>query len=157
MTSDIMTKMNVLKAGVITALIAGILFSGGFAFAQSEDEQALRDTIRAAILSDPRSKTMTDAEVGTMVLALTRQAQSVGMTAEDIVWRPTEAAPAGSESTCDGLLCSLNHAFGFDGSDYTIPIWLGASALMLIFLIAGILELRHVHRKRLAQRPPIQQ
>lgn len=122
--------------------------------AQSQDE-ALRDTIRAAILSDPRSQAMSPEEIESMTTALVRQAQSVGMTAEDIIWRPvTDQAPAdqGSAAPCDGFLCALNQAFGFDGSDYTIPVWLGAISLMLIFIIALIFEYRHLHKKQMLAR-----
>lgn len=140
-----------LTAGI---MLAAFFFSAETAFAQ-EGDPALRETIRSAILSDPRSASMTPTEVDAMVAALTRQAESVGMTAEDIVWRPVEeqsgSAQGNAQGTpCEGFLCSLNNAFGFDGSDYTIPVMLGASALMLIFIIAAILEYRHIHRKKLA-------
>lgn len=130
--------------------------------AQTAEEQ-LSATIRAAILSDARSQSMTPEEVDTMTAALTRQAQSVGMTAEDIIWRPTIAGSTGAEPmqpVCDDFLCNLNNAFGFDGSNYTIPIWLGISSLLLIFLIATVLEYRHLHHKKMmaqsgqAQMPP---
>jgi hypothetical protein len=149
------TAMKSLSTAFVLMTVASLMVSTGVASAQSAEELELRSTIRAAILSDSRSQTMTEAEVDAMVLALTRQAQSVGMTAEDIVWRPTDANTAEGEGTagaCDGFLCALNRAFGFDGSDYTIPIWLGASALMLILLIAGLLEYQHIHKKHLLAR-----
>lgn len=130
------------------AFLFTLVLSSSIAAAQTGDDD-LRSTIRAAILSDSRSQGMSPAEIDAMVEALTRQAQSVGMTAQDIVWRPTEAAPVQQQEACTGFLCNLNKAFGFDGSDYTIPIWLAASALMLIFLIAGVLEYRHAHRKKM--------
>ncbi|MHB1086768.1 MAG: hypothetical protein ACYCZ0_03405, partial [Minisyncoccota bacterium] len=120
----------------------------GSTFAQAQDD-SLKSTIRAAIQADPRSQGMTEAEIDAMVQALSHQAQSVGMTSEDIVWRPTEEGAVGGDAPlCDGVLCGLNYAFGLDGSNYTIPIWLGACALMLIFIIAGILEYRHLHHKK---------
>lgn len=149
--------MNISLRFIKTSLIAGLLAlaifgaSFGSVFAQTQ-EDALRATIRAAILSDSRSFSMTEAEIDAMVIALARQAESVGMTAEDIVWRPTEeGATQAAPVACDGFLCSLNNAFGFDGSDYTIPIMLGASALMLIFIIAGLLEYRHLHHKKMRE------
>ncbi len=140
---------------VIGLLMTLALFSSfGFALAQANDE-SLEATIRAAVLSDPRSQDMTPAEIDAMVAALSRQAQSVGMTSDDIIWRPAptdgEATGTATTQACDGFLCSLNHAFGFDGSDYTIPIWLGACALMLIFLIGGVMEYHHLHKRKLAR------
>ncbi len=144
-----MTRSKFVLASML--IVFASLLGASFVSAQTSDE-ALSQTIRAAILSDPRSQTMTEAEVDAMVIALSRQAESVGMTSDDILWRPTDAVGAADGAACEGFLCALNHAFGFDGSDYTIPVWLGASALMLIFLIAGILEYRHIHRKHLLAR-----
>lgn len=138
---------------IVSAIIVMSFSLFGTAGAQTPEEH-LSATIRAAILSDPRSQGMTPEEVDTMTAALTRQAQSVGMTAQDIVWRPTIAGSTGMQESaqpvCDDFLCNLNNAFGFDGSNYTIPIWLGISSLLLIFLIATVLEYRHLHHKKMA-------
>lgn len=150
-------------AVVGTAVALALSLSPIIASAQTADEQ-LSATIRAAILSDPRSQSMTPAEVDEMTAALTRQAESVGMTAEDIVWRPTIGGSTGMDVSqapmCDNFLCNLNNAFGFDGSNYTIPIWLGISSLLLIFIIASVLEYRHLHYKKMMQtgsQPPAMQ
>ncbi|TSC63270.1 MAG: hypothetical protein Athens041674_266 [Parcubacteria group bacterium Athens0416_74] len=143
-------SLNSIKIGLIISALV-LMFSSaalGSVSAQTQDD-SLKSTIRAAIQADPRSQGMTEAEIDAMVQALTHQAQSVGMTSEDIVWRPTgEGAAGGDAPLCDGVLCGLNYAFGLDGSNYTIPIWLGACALMLMFIIAGILEYRHLHHKK---------
>lgn len=144
------TSLKTIKVSLIASVLAMLFFNGtlGTVSAQTQDD-ALSSTIRAAIQADSRSQGMTEAEIDAMVQALTHQAQSVGMTSEDIVWRPTgEAAVGGDVPLCDGVLCGLNYAFGLDGSNYTIPIWLGACALMLMFIIAGILEYRHLHHKK---------
>ncbi len=147
--------MNAFRPTLIVAFVCAAFALPLFVSAQASDEAALSSTIRAAILSDPRSQSMTEAEVDAMVVALTRQAQSVGMTADDIVWRPAETGTVGDGAAGEcGFLCALNHAFGFDGSDYTIPIWLGACSLMLIFLIAAIWEYQHLHKRRAASQPP---
>lgn len=155
MTTIFTHGSRALAASVLAIVMS---FSIGIYTTQAQTEDtALRDTIRAAILSDPRSQSMTPEEIESMTVALARQAESVGMTADDILWRPvTEEAGSQQQGaeTCDGILCALNHAFGFDGSNYTIPIWLGAISLMLIFIIATIFEYRHLHKKKMQGEAP---
>jgi hypothetical protein len=142
-------SLKSIRTGLIISALAILFFATfGSTFVRAQDD-SLSSTIRAAIQADPRSQGMTEAEIDAMVQALSHQAQSVGMTSEDIVWRPTEEGAVGGDAPlCDGVLCGLNYAFGLDGSNYTIPIWLGACALMLMFIIAGILEYRHLHHKK---------
>lgn len=153
MTSRSSSTETFARLAIFATVLVLSLSVFGTAAAQTAEEQ-LSATIQAAILSDPRSQSMTPEEVDTMTAALTRQAQSVGMTAQDIVWRPTIAGSTGmqepAQPACDDFLCNLNNAFGFDGSNYTIPIWLGISSLLLIFLIATVLEYRHLHHKKMA-------
>lgn len=112
-------------------------------------QQDLRSTVELAIRSDSRAAGLTDAQISALVDGLVREATSKGVTAEDIIWRPTGADAEQAGFAQNGFLGSLNNALGFDGSDYTIPLWLGACSLMLIFLIAGILEIHHLHVKKL--------
>ena len=102
----------------------------------------LEATIRAAILSDPRTATMSEAEIDAMVAALAQEAATQGVTSQDIQWRPQEERGFMSETgvgSCN-MLCKLTNAFGFDGSDVTIPIALGICAGLLIFLIGSLLH-----------------
>lgn len=107
----------------------------------------LHETVRAAILADPRTSLMSEAEIEEMVVALTEEATVQGITSADIAWRPQEAKEA--ESTgCENVpefLCALNRAFGFDGSDAKIPIGLGVSSALLLFLIGSILLHQYGH------------
>ena len=56
----------------------------------SAKDDDLTATVRGAILSDPRSETMSQTEVDAMVNALVEEARVKGVTAEDIVWWPEE-------------------------------------------------------------------
>lgn len=100
----------------------------------------LQATIRAAILSDPRTAAMSEAEIDAMVVALSQEAAAQGVTSQDITWRPQEEAGAGNQASSCGMLCMLTNAFGFDGSDVTIPIGLGVSSALLLFLIGSLLH-----------------
>lgn len=133
------------------ALLAAALFvlacSFGLASGQEGDAQ-LRDTIRGAILMDPRSHSMTPEELESLVAALTREAEADGLTSDDVLWRPTgEAVGSAQVPPCDNFLCQLNRAFGFDGSDYTIPIWLAACSLALIFIFAAHRKMARLHAR----------
>ena len=146
-----MTRFLTYAPKILFALaLVSSLFFGTNASAQVQEDE-LRATIRSEILSDERSRDMSETEVDLLVDALAGQAQAEGMTAEDITWQPSEDAAFEESASCEGFLCALNHAFGFDGSDYTIPIMLGACALALIFIIATILEYHHLHRKKMMQ------
>ena len=108
----------------------------------------LRATIRAAILSDPRTAEMSEAEIDAMVGALAEEASVQGVGSSDIMWRPIEYGVPVSADRCGSLpefFCTVNEAFGFDGSDFTIPIGLGVSAAFLLFVIGSLLLHRHGH------------
>ena len=120
------------SVSIIILLLAPLALS-----AQTEGE--LQATIRAAILSDPRTATMSEAEVDAMVAALAQEASAQGMTSQDILWQPQEEGAAGQTVSC-GILCMLTNAFGFDGSDVTIPIALGICAALLLFVIGSLLH-----------------
>ncbi len=118
-----------------------------FAFAQEGDLEA---TIRAVILSDPRSAEMTEVEVNAMVAALASAASEQGMSPEDIVWRPQDdstfsGVEEGGGEACGYpvFLCSLNEAFGFSGDSLVIPLVLGVCSALLLFVLGSILL--HVH------------
>lgn len=117
--------------------------------ASSQSEVDFRATIRQALLSDPRTAGMDEAEITAMVELLTAEAAEKGVTAEDVVWRPqSEATLAVADGSCSlspRFLCSLNQAFGFDGSALLIPILLGATSMLLIVFFGYELE-RHYMR-----------
>ena len=110
--------------------------------AQTQDD--LRATVRAAILTDPRTAELSETDIEVMVAALTEEAVAQGITSEDITWRPQEEGK--TDAACGNLpafFCTLNQAFGFDGSDTAIPIGLAVSSALLIFLIGSILLHQH--------------
>ena len=142
MLYTIRMKLSVFYASAI-ALIVLALAIPIVIRAQVEDD--LRATVRAAILSDPRTAELSEADIETMVVALTEEATVQGITSADIVWRPQEVGET-SVAVCGNLpafFCTLNQAFGFDGSDVAIPIGLVVSSALLIFLIGSILLHQH--------------
>lgn len=135
------------------ALFAGIVLLAVlplFALAQSSAD--LRATIRQSLLSDPRTHMMTEPELDAMVDLLAAGAEEEGMSASDITWRPQaeDIAHTEEESSCTlvpRFLCTLNRAFGFDGSAVLIPILLGITSMVLIVFFGYELE-RHYMRLR---------
>lgn len=115
------------------------------AIAQTNAE--LEATIRSAILSDPRTADMTEAEIDAIVAALAEEAGAEGVTSYDILWQPQQETLATVEpvQTCSlpQIFCTLNQALGLDGSDIAIPIGLGVTAALLLFVIGSILHHRH--------------
>ena len=137
--------------GVIVALFligAALPF---IAYAQ-EGTSDLRATIRAALLSDPRSASLSEAEMEAMVSALADEAERQGVTSSDIVWRPQSAESSGpwDPSACgnpSGFLCAISTAFGFAGPDSIIAAGLGILAAVLLFVVGSLIE---IHRRRRA-------
>lgn len=141
-----MNAKRVAAASLIASLLVPAL-----AFA----ETSLRETIRGALLSDPRTQGMQPEQVEAMVDLLSMAAQAKGITADDIAWRPTSDTFKEEESACGtGFFCKVTDAFGFTGSDHTIAIWLGACSLLLVFLIGFALEEHHRKGKRARVTPP---
>jgi len=108
----------------------------------------LRATIRAELLSDPRSAALSQTQLNAMVELLAQQAQAQGITASDITWRPqtfsqNAAASAPPESCTGNFTCVMDEAFGFIGPDLVIPFSLGLGAMGLIWIIAEMLHRRH--------------
>ena len=125
---------------LVAALITPVL-----SLAQSETD--LHSTIRAAIQSDSRSNDMSEADIEAMVTALERGAEAQGMSASDLTWRPVEMEPV-SEGPCgdvNDFMCALTQALGFDGSNFFIPIGLGATATVLLFVLGAMLLHHHGH------------
>ena len=102
----------------LAALIALALLPS-FALAQTTGSQAdLQAQIRTAITTDPRSASMSQAQLDALVNALAGKASQQGMTAQDIVWRPydpsavTTQAPAGTANSGSELFYILIALFG---------------------------------------------
>lgn len=121
-------------------------------FVHAQNTQSdLRATIRAELLSDPRTSSLSEAQIEVLVGLLAEEAEKQGITSQDIQWRPqsTErfvatqsAAPQAPECT-GGFLCTMTEAFGFIGTDTTIPFTLGAASMALVWLLAEM-----IHRRR---------
>ncbi|MEK7068975.1 MAG: hypothetical protein AAB947_01175 [Patescibacteria group bacterium] len=129
----------------VIALLILALVTPVIIHAQIEDDRSA--TIRSAILADPRAEGLSDEDIESMVAVITEEAVVQGITSEDIVWRPQEDVETISPlcGKLPVLFCMLNQAFGFDGSDLTIPIGLGTSSALLLFLIGSILLHKHGH------------
>ena len=112
----------------------------------------LRATIRAELLSDPRTSSLSEAQIDALVGLLADEAEKQGITSQDIQWRPesserfvaTESAAPQEAAECGGgFLCTMSEAFGFVGADTTIPFTLGAASMALVWLLAEMM-----HRRR---------
>ena len=135
--------------GLLIALFLLCIASPLFSHAESTSD--LSATIRAEIMSDPRTSGLTDAQIDSLVVLLTEEAQKRGITSQDIQWRPQNAerfvpgenAGPSAPECMGGFLCTLSEAFGFIGPDATIPFMLGAASMGLIWVIAEM-----IHRRR---------
>lgn len=111
----------------------------------------LRATIRAELLSDPRTSSLSQAQIDVLVDLLSEEAEKQGITSEDIQWRPEsterfvaiESAAPEAVECAGGFLCIMTEAFGFVGADTTIPFTLGAASMGLVWILAEM-----IHRRR---------
>jgi hypothetical protein len=137
---------NVIFA-LATILLVAVFLRPSAAGAQADAQSELKATIRAELLSDPRTSGLSETDLNAMVEALTQEAQKQGLTSQDITWRPANTAAAATPSdTCGNIpapLCALNRSFGFAGSDSRIPVWLGIIAALLVLITGIALEVRH--------------
>lgn len=152
-------KVRVQSGAVVAALLLLSVACTAPALVRAHaDDENLHTSIRAALLSDPRTASLSAAEIDLMVDVLSEEAGKQGITQSAIEWRPyTEASPAGASSACGSIpafLCALNTAFGFDGSDPTIAIGLGITSALLIVIIATMLEMKRRHAAQAAPPPP---
>ena len=133
---------------ILLALFVSVPF---FVSAQNASSD-LRATIRAELLSDPRTSSLSEAQIDALVGLLADEAEKQGITSQDIQWRPesserfvaTESAAPQEAAECGGgFLCTMSEAFGFVGADTTIPFTLGAASMALVWLLAEMM-----HRRR---------
>lgn len=121
-----------------------------FAYAQNASSD-LRATIRAELLSDPRTSGLSETQIASLVNLLAQEAEKQGITSQDIQWRPqsserfvaTESAAPQAAECVGGFLCTMTEAFGFIGADTTIPFTLGAASMGLVWILAEM-----IHRRR---------
>jgi hypothetical protein len=98
----------------------------------------LSATVRAVLLSDPRSSEMSEVELEAMISALTAQAAEQGMTASDIIWQPLPLETF-EQSSGEPILAQSN-----------VPLLTIVSALVALMVIAfGIIIMYWWHRGRL--------
>jgi hypothetical protein len=134
---------------LVPVVTVGLLCFGSFvpAFAQSAGSSTqLRDAIRSEIMQDPRSASLTPAQLTALVESLTIKATSQGMTAQQISWHPgivpavaTTTAPA-LQVVCSGtdVACQISKATGAT---------LAAVDLSLLFLVILALLLLGIYFK----------
>ena len=134
---------------IVVAIILACVAAPLVASAQ-ESQDELRATIRAEILSDPRTAGLSEAEIDAVVDLLTQEAQKQGTTSQASQGQPesTERFVAGETAApapecAGGFLCAMSEAFGFVGADTTIPFTLGAASMGLIWILAEM-----IHRRR---------
>lgn len=134
---------------IAIASIAALFLFAIPAFAETRTE--LEVTIREAILSDPRSAEMTEAEIDALVASLGEEAATQNFSSADITWRPLEGATSEeasqSEEACPyaQVLCALNDAFGFTEFPFLIPLLFAITSAILLFVIGSILLHHHGH------------
>ena len=120
---------------------------------QDSTDTQLQANIRSALIADPRSAGLPPEQLNAMVQALSNQAESQGLSASDIAWKPGAQAPGLDRSAtvatpnclygADGVLCKLTQTYGLDTGDNTIPLLLGLLSGILIIIIGTLLEIRH--------------
>jgi hypothetical protein len=135
----------------LPVLLLAVLFAFAPLFVSAQ-ESDLDATIRAALLSDPRSVSLSEAEIDALVSALTEEAERQGVTSYDIAWRPQPVGGSSSASwdtsACgnpSGFLCAVSTAFGFTGPDAIIAVALGVVSAILLFVIGMMLYRRGHH------------
>lgn len=119
-------------------------------------ESNLRASIRAQLLSDPRTAALSASDLDTMVAILAQEANARGITAQDLEWHPEvrgsqSQGGAPISDTCAGtpkILCAFDEAFGFVGPNTLIAYILGVSSMGLIWVLAEM-----IHRRKFPQHP----
>jgi hypothetical protein len=139
----VLKSTGVARAAIVMAALLLLLPFASYAQSSvSSNLTVLQATIRAAILKDPRSASMSQAQIDAMVSALASQAQSQGVTAQDIAYNPgtpvptiTASYPPEGCTDISSSLCTLGQALGFDTPDKEVPIGLWITSGLLIGII----------------------
>ena len=134
---------------VLLAAALAILFGMQLTYAQTTSEAQLHSVISAEIQADPRSQTMSQAQISALVDSLTAQAEAQGITAAQLTYRPSVFNPQTAAPTtfieCSSFSCALGNAFGLDGSIPIIPIVLFVAAALFILIFSIMREMGHPH------------
>lgn len=142
-------KRNSWRGVAIVGIISFVLLLPLLSRAQSAPPSELRAAIKAQLMSDPRTSSLSAAQIDAMVGILAQEAQSRGMSANDVAWHPNQnAVPMNTFAPdfCGAIpefLCVFGKAFGLLGPDAIIAYILGASSMGLIWVLA---EMLHRHR-----------
>lgn len=148
------------------ACVALLLFVPFYLSAQSDITARgnLAIAVKNAILSDPRSANLSQAEINSVAYALTEKATAQGITPHDLYWRPTlahtiaaAAEAAAARDSCGSApswLCAFNRGLGLSGSDMIVPVLFGVLIMLVLALVAGYLELLHRNRLRVQDGSP---
>jgi len=146
------TKYHSARNITLLAVVASVFMMFPLLSHAQTSDTALSATIRAELMSDPRTASLSQAQVDEMVTILTQQAQAQGMTASDITRRPGDPETFGAGGapqpvdTCEGtptLFCVFDTAYGFLGPDTSIPFLLGMASMGLVWVLAEM-----IHRRR---------
>lgn len=125
------------EVGIAVALVSALalpLFS--FAQPSSDEDARLRAEIRSALLSDPRSQNLSEAEVDGLVGALAEQAKEQGLVNDYIPPEPTFATWYGQEAVGYTF-------FGYSVSEAALYIIILFALGLAIMLLRRILTMHH--------------
>jgi hypothetical protein len=147
--------MLIKKAISIVSVMVLMLAPQAAVLAQSAQSD-LREAIQASVMSDPRVQGVPPDQLKGLIDALVAEAETQQMSSADILWQPQNAlaaSTAAGEEVCapgwQGYPCVFNRVFGFDGSDYSLPILLLVTSGIAVLVIW---ELVAHHRKHEAQK-----
>lgn len=150
------------KASLLLIIPLTLLACATFVRAETNQDE-MHATIMAALLSDPRTSTVSPSDLQALVNILAEQATAQGLNAQDVKWQVAAAAATfgdegtGQSGTCTGIfpaLCPFSDAFGFTGGDIAIPLILFGSTGLLLFILYEVIK--H-HRKKLDGEKGVQQ
>ena len=118
--------------------------------AASEGE--LRASIQAALLSDPRTDTLTPDQLDALVTALLEDSQAKHLKPMDVTYTPRVVTNFGvtelsnQAGSCPLFSCAFARSFGLDGSDdFASPLLLLVSSGLRIMIIRRMFRNTHDH------------
>lgn len=146
--TESMSRTTSLRFLLVACAVVAVL---PFVVYAQNTQSELRATIRAELMSDPRTSSLSEAQIDALVGLLADEAEKQGITSQDIQWRPqsterfvaVESAAPQAPECMGGFLCAMTEAFGFVGADTTIPFTLGAASMGLVWILAEM-----IHRRR---------
>ena len=134
---------------IVGGVLAVVLLLPVLIHAQTTSSSALDATIRAAIMQDPRSASLSAAQINAMVSALSAQAQTKGLTAQNIAYRPgtpgisVPGATTNTPTVSDPCSLSSSCAVGkFLGSGIGRNVTYAAFWILSLLLIAIVWHMR---------------